>query len=674
MPKNKHERESSRPVAVQNPQGGDAAHQRAEQEFKATQQELERRTAELHQQREWFRVTLSSIGDAVITTDVYGRVNFMNPAAEALTGWTSPEAAGQDLHTVFNVIDQETRAPAISPLKRILAEAEVVSLSNNIVLLNRAGREIAIEDSAAPIRDSSGHVAGVIIVFHDATARRKAELDLRRSEQLLSDFFENAAVGLHWVGRDGAILRANRTELDMLGYTRDEYVGHNIAEFHVDPPVIEDILRKLTCGDCLQNYPARLRCKDGSIKEVLISSNVYFENGQFVHSRCFTRDMTEHKLIQEVRDRLAAIVESSDDAIISKTLEGIITTWNKGAERMFGYSADEVIGKPITILIPPDRLNEEPTILERLKRGERIDHFETIRLRKDGARLNISLSISPVHDINGTVIGASKIARDITERIHSEIALREAQEKLTTHAQELERQVNERTAALRQTIGELEAFSYSISHDLRAPLRAMQSFARILAEECGSKIGPEGKDYIRRITTAADRMDRLIRDVLTYSRVSRDEIRIVAVNLDSLLRDILESYPNLHANNARIELKGSFPAVLANEAILTQCISNILGNAVKFVAPGVTPHIEVRSETVDAKMVRLFFKDNGIGIDPAMQEKVFGIFERASTQYEGTGIGLAIVKKGIERLGGRVGLEATPGQGSTFWLDLPLAN
>ncbi|HKQ36559.1 MAG TPA: HAMP domain-containing sensor histidine kinase, partial [Verrucomicrobiae bacterium] len=220
---------------------------------------------------------------------------------------------------------------------------------------------------------------------------------------------------------------------------------------------------------------------------------------------------------------------------------------------------------------------------------------------------------------------------------------------------------------------ELEAFSYSISHDLRAPLRAMQSFARILHEECGPKVGPEGQDYIRRIGTAAERMDRLIRDVLAYSRVARTEVQPAPVPLDRLLEDILEAYPDLRAHGTHIQLKGPFPAVLGNEAVLTQAISNLLGNAVKFVPPGATPKVEVWAETMnETKTARLFIKDNGIGIPPNLQERIFGIFERASTHYEGTGIGLAIVKKGMERLGGRVGLQSKPGQGSTFWLELRL--
>jgi len=499
------------------------------------------------------------------------------------------------------------------------------------------------------------------------------QVELGRNEELLLDFFENAPVGLHWVGPDGIILRVNRTELEMLGYTKEEYVGHHLAEFHVDRAVIEDILSKLASGDCLKNYEARLRCKDGSIRHVLISSNVLFENGKFIHTRCFTRDITEQKLAQQARSHLAAVVEFSDDAIVTKTLDGIIASWNKGAERMFGYRAEEMIGKSVTILIPAGHVNEEPTILERLKRGEKVDHYQTVRQRKDGTLLNISLTVSPLRDANGKIIGASKIARDITEQKRATDALREAQEQLSRHAQELEQQVNERTAALRQTVGELETFSYSVSHDLRAPLRAMQSFAVILAEECGSQVGPEGKEYIRRIISAANRMDRLIQDVLTYSRVAREDLRLVPLDVEKLVRDIVESYPNLHAPAAEVHLKGPFPRVLASEALLTQSISNLLGNAVKFVEAGVTPRVDVWAETTGHKTVNVFFKDNGIGIEADAQDKIFGIFERLSTQYEGTGIGLAIVKKAMERMGGRVEVSSEPGKGSTFCLELKQA-
>jgi PAS domain S-box-containing protein len=250
--------------------------------------------------------------------------------------------------------------------------------------------------------------------------RKRSEDALRHSEQELADFFENATVGLHWVGPDGTILRVNRAELEMLGYCRDEYVGRHIADFHVDRPVIDDFLRRLLAGEELRDCEARMRCKDGSIKHVLVNSNALWEDGKFIHSNCFTRDITDRKRGDETQARLAAIVESSEDAIVAKTLEGRILTWNAGAERLFGYAAHEAIGQMITILIPPERLDEERLIMERLRRGEQVDHFETVRISKHGRFIDISLTISPIRDSSGRLTGASKIARDITARKQAE--------------------------------------------------------------------------------------------------------------------------------------------------------------------------------------------------------------------------------------------------------------
>jgi PAS domain S-box-containing protein len=274
-------------------------------------------------------------------------------------------------------------------------------------------------------------VAALVSAVRTALRARQRQYETRahlsqieRSERDLRDFFDNASVGLHWVGPDGVILRVNQTELDMLGYTREEYAGRHIAEFHVDADVIDDILRRLSAGETLHEYPARVRCKNGSIRDVLINSNVLFDDGVFVHSRSFTRDVTELKRADEVHARLAAIVESSQDAIISKSLDGIIRSWNAGAERIFGYSAGEAIGQSIMLLIPPCRQDEETSILARLRKGERIEHFETVRVAKDGKQVDISLTVSPVRDAGGRIIGASKVARDISQRKQSEADLK----------------------------------------------------------------------------------------------------------------------------------------------------------------------------------------------------------------------------------------------------------
>lgn len=386
------------------------------------------------------------------------------------------------------------------------------------------------------------------------------------------------------------------------------------------------------------------------------------------------QDVTRHKEAEEIRSRLAAVVESSDDAIISMSLDTTILTWNKGAQRMFGYTPEEAIGRSVSMLIPADSEDEEPEIFRRLLAGERIDHYETIRQRKDGTLLNISLTVSPVYDSSGQVVGVSKISRDITDRKRAERALREAQNELKRHAERLEEQVAERTARLRETIQELEAFSYSVSHDMRSPLRAMQGYADALLEDYGERFDPTAKEYLQRIRRAAGRMDLLIQDVLAYSRVAKGEIQLRAVAVEDVIHDVIQHYPALQKEQADVQILTSIPPVLAHEAYLTQIVSNFLGNAVKFVERGKRPMVNI-SAWEEGDMVKIAFQDNGIGIAQDHLHQIFQIFGRVypEKKYEGTGIGLAIAKKAAERMGGSVGVVSEPGRGSEFFVILKKA-
>jgi PAS domain S-box-containing protein len=260
----------------------------------------------------------------------------------------------------------------------------------------------------------------------------------------------------------------------------------------------------------------------------------------------------------------------------------------------------------------------------------------------------------------------------LIERARVESALREANALLADKAAHLEALVQQRTAKLRETIGELESFSYSIAHDLRSPLRSLQGFSDILLTDYGPKLGSECQRFLQLIAAAASRMDRLIQDVLSYSQVVRAEWPLETVDVGQLLREIVETYPMFAPDKAEILFQGPFPRVLGGEALLTQVFSNLLGNAVKFVAPGVKPQLKVWAERKGG-WVRLLVRDNGIGIAADQHEKIFAIFQRANKAYEGTGIGLAIVKKAVERLGGKVGLQSELGRGSTFWVEVKQA-
>lgn len=236
---------------------------------------------------------------------------------------------------------------------------------------------------------------------------------------------------------------------------------------------------------------------------------------------------------------------------------------------------------------------------------------------------------------------------------------------------DLELQVQRRTEKLRETIQELEGFTYSITHDMRAPLRAMQGFAQLLLNEYQTKLDGEGVNHLQRISSAASRLDSLIVDVLNYGKIVRAETPLHVIDLDILVRDIIRDYPAFNESKADIHIAGRLPHVRGNEAFLTQILSNLLDNAVKFVRPGTVPRIHISAD-VRPDAVRICVRDNGVGIDPRHQERIFKLFERlhASDEYSGTGVGLAIVRKAVQRLGGRAGVESEPGKGSCFWIEL----
>ncbi len=249
------------------------------------------------------------------------------------------------------------------------------------------------------------------------------------------------------------------------------------------------------------------------------------------------------------------------------------------------------------------------------------------------------------------------------------LEVRQLNEQLAQSNSNLEKLVAERTGRLQELVGELEHFSYSITHDMRAPLRAMQGFAEMLARPEPGGSEQDRTIYLERIMTAAARMDRLITDALSYSRAVRQDLVLEPVDAKKLLKGMIESYPEFQLPSARIEVAEEVPPVLANEAGLTQCFSNLLNNAVKFVESGQQPQVRVRCDRRDG-MVRLWFEDNGIGISQEMTPRLFGMFQRGSRKYEGTGIGLALVRKVTERMGGRVGVESATGKGSRFWIEL----
>jgi signal transduction histidine kinase len=285
-----------------------------------------------------------------------------------------------------------------------------------------------------------------------------------------------------------------------------------------------------------------------------------------------------------------------------------------------------------------------------------------------------SLIATLIYFVNsGAILIFSQMLRSALRRAkEASRMLEQSRHELLELNRGLEDRVAERTTKLRETLGELQHISYSLTHDMRAPLRAMHSFAELLLADCGSQINHQGKIYLDRILGSATRLDNLILDALNFSVVAAAQTTLQPVDTEALLQGMLISYPQFQHPRADVRLEGALPIVLGNEALLTQCFSNLLDNAVKFVSPGARPQVRIFAETCGRK-VRLCVADNGIGIPKEASDRIFRMFERAAKGYEGTGIGLAIVRKAVEKMGGQVRVESELGKGSKFWLELDRA-
>ncbi len=598
--------------------------------------------------QEHFRLIVDTTPECVKVVAEDGTLLEMNAAGLAMVGAASAgDVLGKDLYSLIAPEDRDR----YREFNERICGGEKGSLGFGILGLEGTRREM--ETNAAPLRNSDGTTAQLAIT-HDVTERKQAE----RAALLWSAIVDSSDDAIISKDLNGIITSWNKSAERVFGYTAEEAIGKPITIVIPPDRLSEEptILSRLKRGERVDHFETIRRRKNGALVNISLTiSPVRDRQGTIVGASKIARDISERKRLSELQERMAAIVESSDDAIISKDLEGVIRSWNHGAERIFGYKAEEIIGQHVSTITAPDRIDEIPNILERIRRGESVDHYETKRKTKDGRILTVSLTVSPIRDAAGNVTGASKVARDVTERVRQEQALRDA------------------NAALSRANADLQQFAYSASHDLQEPLRMVAAYSELLQKKFGGKLGAAGDEYIRHTVQGAMRMETLLRDLRTYTQVSTAEyeptedidaaevLKHAVANLEVVIRE----------SGASIE-STDLPSVRMYEFQLQQLFQNLIGNAIRYRGSE-PPRIGVSAQRKSAEWL-FSIQDNGIGIAPEFKEQIFGIFKRlhTTTDYPGTGMGLAICQRIIERAGGRIWVESQLGGGSTFFFTVPI--
>lgn len=659
-----------------------------------------------------FRNTIRQIADyAIFSIDPKGAIKTWNQGCKNVLGYEEAEFLEMNASQLFV---PEDKAAGI-PERELKTAAEKGTAGDDRWMLRKNGERFWASGATTALRDDSGKLIGFTKVMRDLTQRREAQQEIKRSAERFR-FLSDAARGLLETGdpagmlgriyhgladtfgldcylhfaveRHGKFLRlcsyggipddvAKRIETLEFGQSVCGTAARDMKPVVIDNaqeskrPLSESVralgLTAYACYPLVVNTKLLGTLSFGTRRHVSFSTEVVSVMRALsdIVAMAIARKRVEERLVERAR-----LLDLSRDAIIVRDPGMRIAYWNRGAQALYGWTEKEARGK-----VPYDLLQSSfPEPLAKItEKLERDDYWEgeVVQKAKDGRSFTVLARWSMARDEEGRPTGVLQTHTDITERKRIEQELAKAHGDLADYARNLELAVAERTAHLERTVAELEGVSYSLSHDMRAPLRTIHSFSQIVLAEAGEKLGPLEKDLLQKSISAADRLDRLIQDVLVYTRVARGTVNLKVVDVERLLRQIIVERPELQSPQAEIRIETPLEPVIGHEAHLTQCITNLLGNAVKFVAPGVQPHVRVRTEPRNG-WVRLWFEDNGIGIPKEAQERIFGIFQRVHDEkaYPGTGIGLAIVRKAAERMGGTAGVESEPGKGSRFWVEL----
>jgi PAS domain S-box-containing protein len=477
---------------------------------------------------------------------------------------------------------------------------------------------------------------------------------------------------------DGIITSWNRAAERLLAYGPPDAIGRPASMLFPEAvrALAAEALTRVRAGEAVVHFEAPLLGRHGDhVDASLTMSAIRGKDGLVLGISTIARDIRDRQPGELARVRLAAIVDSADDAIVSKDLNGIVTSWNPAAERLFGYTSEEMIGQSITKVIPINRLDEEEHVLSRIRAGLRVEHFETVRQRKNGELVDISLTVSPIRNDRGAIIGASKVARDVTEQKR----LVEARRRAEALEEAARREVLEAENRRMQEANRLKSqFVANMSHELRTPLNSILGFAELIADERFGPLPARYRQFARTMLKSGRHLMRLINDVLDLAKVESGQIDFRPSNVDliAIIAEVTSTVASLSGERkirVGVDVDPAIGPLFVDPGRLKQVLYNYVSNAIKFSPEGGEVLIRARADG-DAAF-RIEVVDHGIGIKPEDQPRLFVDFQQlddgTGKRFQGTGLGLAITKRIVEAQGGRVGVLSALGSGSTFFATLP---
>jgi PAS domain S-box-containing protein len=623
---------------------------------------------------ERLRVTIHSLGDAVIATDGHGRVTQLNPVAETLTGWQQSDAIGRPLTDVLVIVNETSRQPAPNPVERVLRQGTLAGLANHTLLISRSGREIPIDDSAAPVRTEDGRIVGAVMVFRDITERRQIErerAERQRVSQELAAIVESSDDAILGMDLAGTITAWNHAAERTYGYSATEAVGQSIRVIVPEDRLRQEdeVLDRIRLGERVDHFETVRRRKDGTAFPVSLTiSPVRNAAGVVIGASKIARDLTARKRADE---RFQLAVEAAPAAMVLVDRAGSIVMVNALAQQVLGYSRDEMVGQPIERLVPVRYRREHADFrtgffsdAHQRPMGAGRDLYA---LRKDGSEVPVEIGLSPIETSEGRFVLAA--VTDISERKRVEQEIERQRAELLSREQEARAEV-ERASHLK------DEFLAVLSHELRTPLNAVLGYARMLGS---GTLSPERAHHaLEAIQRNAQAQARLIESLLDLSRVlaGKLELDLAPLDLSKIVDAAIDVIrPDVDARGITLDLQmpSGKISLVGDANRLQQVFWNLLSNAVKFTpARG---RIQIRVTRDDAHL-NVEVRDSGQGMDPEFLPYVFDRFRQESSRRgkspSGLGLGLAVVREIVQAHRGTIVAHSVgQGRGATFTVTLP---